>query len=249
MLKISKPKPTASTVGLIYGPSGTGKTTFASTAPKPLLLDINEAGTDSILGSNVDVAYLKSWQEVIKAKNDIVHAINYQTIIIDTMTSLQDLRYVETTKGKMVAEFADLTKAQWGGIASDLKTFIYDLKDTGKNVLFLAHQKTFGGDEDGGDEAGIKPERNARMMPSVVGTLNGICDFIGNSFINEKFIKMRVPRKDGKDLIKTVRKFTYCLRIGPNPVYVTKIRSPHRDIPDFIENPSWGDVVGIMRGK
>lgn len=245
MLKTTKPIPAKTTFGLIYGPSGTGKTTFASTCPKALMIDVNEFGTDSILGANIDVIYINSWEEAFQIKQELMHDKIYQTIVIDTITSLQDLRFKFLTKNKMYADFGDLTKAQWGGIASDLKTFLYDLKDCGKNILILAHQRTFGGNEDG--EEGLNPEKNARLMPSVVTTLNGLSDFICNSFINERRVK-EATTVNGKRHVNEVRKFEYCLRTGPNPVYVTKIRNSAKKVPEYIVNASWNDIINIMKG-
>jgi hypothetical protein len=40
------------------------------------------------------------------------------------------------------------------------------------------------------------------------------------------------------------------MRIGPNPVYTTKVRKPKAiTLPDTIENPTYKDVIDIIEGR
>src|SRR5882724_1353442 len=79
---------------LVYGESGRGKTAFASTFPKPiLLLDIDEKGTDTIAKvPGIDVIHIEDWHELeqtywfLKSKEH-----PYQTVVIDQITQMQDL--------------------------------------------------------------------------------------------------------------------------------------------------------------
>lgn len=239
-------------VGLVYGVSGTGKTTFAASCPKPvLLIDIKEQGTASIIGKDVDVIELNDWDKLAK----LVAAIDrnpmfrkYKTIIIDTITNAQEARIAKVT-GSNTKSAWGIPQREWGRIAGDLKTLFFDLAELeGKNILFLAHVRTFGGDEEG-EEEDISPERNARLMPSAVSTLNAICEFIGNTFIRVEIGKVKV-RQGNKVITKKRRLYKYCMRIGPNPVYVTKIRKPtDLVIPEWIEDPTWEKVCSYMEKK
>jgi hypothetical protein len=51
---------------MIYGRSGAGKTRLASTAPDPLLVDVNEEGWDSVRGEplNPHTFPVKYWSEL-----------------------------------------------------------------------------------------------------------------------------------------------------------------------------------------
>src|SRR3954471_3636177 len=49
---------------LVYARNGVGKTRFAGTAPKPLIIDIDEKGTRSIRGSGAKVRRISTWEDV-----------------------------------------------------------------------------------------------------------------------------------------------------------------------------------------
>src|SRR5690606_38243298 len=79
---------------VVYGRSGTGKTTFIGTMPKPLLvLDINDRGTISIKAPlDTYVMEVRSWDEIeevywyLKSGNH-----PFKSVALDTVTQLQDL--------------------------------------------------------------------------------------------------------------------------------------------------------------
>ena len=78
---------------LFYGRAGTGKTTVASSFPKPLLhLDIREKGTDSIADvEDVDTIQVNSWDEFEQIYWYLASAENkYKTVVIDAVSQLQD---------------------------------------------------------------------------------------------------------------------------------------------------------------
>ena len=78
---------------LIYGRSGTGKTTLSSSFPTPmLLLDVGERGTDSIADvSGIEVIKINDWEdfeEVYRYIDD--NHKKYKTVVIDALHTLQD---------------------------------------------------------------------------------------------------------------------------------------------------------------
>ena len=82
---------------VVYGPPGIGKTTFASTAPKPLIIDL-EGGFLSIAGKDVDVCRAHTLKDVREA---IRHAIDnkYGTVVIDSLTRLAEMHMKEIVGG------------------------------------------------------------------------------------------------------------------------------------------------------
>ena len=72
-------------VMLIYGDAGIGKSTFATTAPRPLIADC-EDGTKffGIRGISVDVAQTRKREDLLEFVNHIAsHMADYDTIVID----------------------------------------------------------------------------------------------------------------------------------------------------------------------
>jgi len=74
----------ANIVIMVYGMGGMGKTTFASTFPKPLLLDFeNGAKYFKQRGINIDVVRMDKWF-TNDDKRSLTQLINdYETIVVD----------------------------------------------------------------------------------------------------------------------------------------------------------------------
>jgi hypothetical protein len=225
-----------------WGRSGTGKTTVASTFPKPLLLlDVREKGTDSISNvKGVRVGQVTSWTEfesvywyLEKGQHD------YKTVVVDQITSLQDLAMEQARRN--IGETRD-PRRLFGEAGSLMKTWLLnyrDLIDRGVHVVFIAHDRVNKGEEGGDDQ--IEPEVGPRVMPSVATFLNGSVKIIGNSFIRETF-KIENKRK--------VRQVEYGMRLGPHAFYTTKVRSPVGiPAPDHIVNPTFDKLLAVMRGE
>ena len=249
----------------LYGRSGTGKTTLSGTWPKPILyLNIKDNGTDSIreLGEDVDVHHITTSDEL----RDVilwVHAqvkkgkLRYRTIVLDTCTQLQSIIMNEVAaekarkgkklpKGKKPGDWGAFSKQDWGTVAGQMKDAIMDIRNLPMESVFIAQERVFNLDDEEGDGTDqLQPEIGARLMPSVKDDLNASVSIIGNTFIR---VRRKKIKKDNKIRYKV--KKTYCLRVGPNEVYTTKIRKPKGiTAPDYIEDPSFRKIQAIVKGR
>ena len=73
---------------MVYGQAGMGKTTFALSAPKPLLLDFDN-GVKRVntahLDDNVGIVQVSSWQEILNLLNYNKKDLEeFDTIVVDT---------------------------------------------------------------------------------------------------------------------------------------------------------------------
>lgn len=238
---------------VIYGRSGTGKTTIASTFPTPILYcDIRDRGTDSIRDvKGIDAMKVQVWEDY----EDVYYYLKtnpnhgYKTIVIDTITQLQQMAmtYVLSNKKKNtqnVGDWGTMTKREWGDAAAIMKDWIDNFVDLPvDNVVFLAQERADKPSEEDDDNLLI-PEVGPRTMPSVASALNANVSVIGNTFIRIKRTKKEI---NGKKV--TREKAVYCLRVGPNPIYTTKIRKPrHIEAPDYIEDPTYDDIMDVIEG-
>lgn len=245
----------------LYGPSGTGKTTLSASWPKPILyVNIRDNGTDSISDvKDVDVVHIDNSSEMTElmlwcAAKANKGKLKYGTIVFDTLTQFQGILVEEmgvnkklSKKGKKAGDFGTLTKQDWGQIAGDMKALIMDGRNLGIESVFICQQRIFGlpDEEDDGIEQ-VDPEVGPKLMPSVKNDLNASVSIIGNTFIRLKI--KTVTNKDGKK--EKEAKKIYCLRIGPNEVYTTKIRKPKRiEVPDYIVDPDFAKIKKIMKGS
>lgn len=142
IIKTSDPQIKPSTVMMVYGEGGVGKTTFASTAPKPLLADCeNGSKYLGLRGISIDVAQIEKWSDMREffdyaVKND------YQTIVIDPIGELMEKLkkfMVAMNDLKNVQKDGNPTMAGWGWIKKTFKDYIRLIRDSGKNVILVAH--------------------------------------------------------------------------------------------------------------
>lgn len=238
---------------VFYGRSGTGKTTVAGSFPKKiLLLNINDKGTDSIsdLGDDVMVTDVETWDDFEMAywwlvKNPGI----YKTLIIDTVTQLQQVGLekvlVDADKDPSRAgEWGVMTKREWGQVASLMKMWVTNLRDLPMEVVFLAQDRLSETETDD-PETMLDPEIGPRLSPSIAAHLNAEVSVIGNTFIRRK---TRIKRVGGKK--KEVSRTQYCMRLGPNPVYVTKARKPKRfKLPSVLVDPTYDELIKILKGE
>lgn len=238
---------------LFYGRSGTGKTTLACSFPGPILLvDIRDEGTDSV--SDVkDLAVLEvaEWDGL----DDLYwylkeNPTKYKTVVIDTITQAQQLLVEEIASGrnlksKAPGDWGTMTKQDWGEVASKLKVFITNMRDLPLEVVFLAQDRVFNVDEDFDADGAIDPEVGPRLSPSVRDHLCAAVSTVGNTFIRERMVRVKVKGKE----VERSRK-EYCVRLGPNSYYITKLRKPkHIEVPDFLVDPTYEDFLELISGE
>lgn len=136
------PQVKPSIVMMVYGEGGVGKTTFGASAPKAIIADCeNGAKYFSLRGIKVDIAQIEKWSDM-KEFLDIVKTQDYQTIVIDPIGELMDKlkRYmVALGDSKLVQKDGSPTMAGWGWLKKTMRDYIKVLRDTGKNVLIVAH--------------------------------------------------------------------------------------------------------------
>lgn len=127
----------------VYGVPGIGKTTLSQYAPKPIVVDL-EKGADRV---DVDkTPHIQTWEELGAALNYINKETDYETIVIDSLTSLEKLLIAKT-----IAE--DQKKrpnlADWGYgaghevLAANFSLFLQKLFMLGgkRNLLLIGHQR------------------------------------------------------------------------------------------------------------
>jgi len=231
---------------LIYGPSGTGKTTFMGSFPKPLLvIDCRDMGTKSIrTAPDTKVLSVTSWNDIEEAywylKNN---PTKFKSVIWDTITQAQDLCMKKVKGQTLESASGKTTRNAWGEVGEMMKSWILLFRDLDMHVGFTAQDRLKSNEEETEDDMMV-PQVGPFASPSVVKILNAAVDVIGYSFIREIEVKKTNPKTKK---IKTSIETQYCLRVGPHSRYITKIRNEAgKEYPHIVVNAKYDDILKII---
>jgi len=142
---------------LLWGDTGTGKTTLSLQFPSPAVIDL-EGGTEHYGGEfSFDVLKATTSQDITAAVNWLLaNDHDYRTLVIDPITLFWDslqrhwsdvfLRRNKGSKGHRL-EYYDLQPRDWMTIKADHKEFIRKLIQLDMNVIVTARQKTLYADQ------------------------------------------------------------------------------------------------------
>ena len=221
---------TASDVKLsaaVNGKSGTGKTTFGASFPKPFFLDI-DGGLLSVRGQDVSYVDLTpgrgvTWPNILDAiaegKKD-----DYESIIVDSLTGLADLCMESVLqlnrRSGQKPNFDD-----WAAYANKIKDFIVRLLASGKNTLLICH------------EAPDKDELTGHvwMLPAIQGQMKSR---ISNYF--DEFYHAEVEQAPGKPA-------NYRLLARPSSIYTAKSRLLSREVESSYLVPNFQTLINLQR--
>lgn len=201
----------AKLVMLVYGVGGVGKTTFASTFPKPLLLDFeNGAKYFKQRGIDVDVVRMQGWFTTEDKKQLAEIVKDYETIVFDPIGEMMEkLIKSDTINGSKYRQ-ADggLTMAGWGAVKDHARAVLKWARDLNKNVVLVAHV-----DEKSDDEALVKRPLIATKLGDEIIALVDVVGYLDILQVEgEEKRVLRVNPADKKYIAKD--------RTGALPSYV-----------------------------
>lgn len=121
---------------LIYGASGTGKTTFASTAPNPIYASA-EGGLLSVADKGVsytDIKTVKDLQDLLEYLKTQDH--DFKTVIIDSITEINDIikAGIEKKSGR------PMQLQDWGVVAKKIEGILRGFRELPMHVIIIAQE-------------------------------------------------------------------------------------------------------------
>lgn len=128
---------------VVYGHGGVGKTSFAATAPAPIIADCeNGSKYFGLRGIKADVGMIEFWADTKEFIKVATEDDKYKTIVIDPIGELMEklMRYmVLKADKKYVQADGAPTMAGWGWLKKTMRDTLKVLRDSGKNVIIVAH--------------------------------------------------------------------------------------------------------------
>ena len=240
----------------IYGQPKVGKTRFACTFPKPLLIIGSEDGTASVVGTEgVDFVQVLRSDEFMELLNGPVAAGEYRTVVLDTATKLRDLRVSELlglSEAPVQKSFGFASRETWIQCAMDMKIMLRRLLDLPRvmelNVIIIAQEQDFSGE--GGNQSDlVRPAIGSALGKSVCDYVNAECDYVCQALIREVPVQRKVLLK-GKEQVITERANRYCLRTQRDQVYYAGFRVSlnAKSPPEFLVDPTYEKIAALIRG-
>lgn len=145
---------------MIYGQSGTGKTTFSLSSPDTLLLDFDNGVHRLENQHRTDTVQVRTFQDVLNVLEEDLS--NYKTVVVDTVGKMLDYIIVHVC-GKRQPKIQD-----WGKINMTFSDFNRTLYHSGKNVIYVAHRDV----RKEGDENVFVPALREKSYSSIVADLD-----------------------------------------------------------------------------
>lgn len=218
---------------LIFGPSGHGKTTLLGTAndderTSPMLLLSFEGGTASLVGRDIDVVEIRSWDDYNEAYAFLADGNHdYKSIGIDSISETYTFalltRLADPGKDRKIPDL--LEQGDYGIALVQMRKFLRAFRDLPFHVFVSSLSK----DEQDSREGLVK-------KPALGGTLS---DEAPGIFDSVTYLGMG-SGADGID-------HRY-LCIANVPKLRIKTRSPIGvQLPDMIEDPTIGKLLDALR--
>lgn len=222
---------------LIYGDSGTGKTTLAGSADavpsmRPVLFVDIEGGTASLQHSypeveTVRVTTWKEMQEVYNALHDGDHG--YKTVVLDSLTEIQKFN-MYSIMGEVMQKRPDLdpdvpSMREWGKNLEQIRRMVRGFRDLDMHTIFTSLNKTEKDQKTG--LTTMKPSLSGKMADEVAAFLDIVVYY---------YVKQI---GDGDDA-----EFKRLLLTQKTDSQVAKDRSGR--LPMIIENPTMAEIHKLM---
>ena len=135
ILKKNDITPERPVILVLYGTPGSGKTSAATTATNPILID-TDRGYDRAV-QRVDTLEARNWQDI---DSETATIKSYRTVIVDTAKAMLD-DYLSTYAVEQNYKLKTNTLKRFGQMADDFKMFVNTLRRGGSDIIFICHDR------------------------------------------------------------------------------------------------------------
>lgn len=176
---------------VLYGTPGTGKTSVATTANEPILID-TDRGFDRAV-QRVDTLSAICWKDIADEINTMK---GYKTIIVDTAKAMLD-DYLAAYAVQCDPKLGYNALKRFGKMADEFKLFVNTIRSYGSDLIFICHDK----EKEDGDNIKHSPDctgQSKDLLIRIADQVGYVCKE------NEKRVIRFEPRDNfvGKNVAK-----------------------------------------------
>ena len=235
-MEIRKPETNHFYKGLIYAPAGHGKTYFLGTAQddprtKPMLLLDYEGGTTTLVGRDIDIVPIHSWDDFSQVYAMLLSANHpYKSVGVDSIseTHIFSLINILDTDGRTRKNTDRLEQGDYGIALVQMRRLVRKFRDLPLHIIFTALAKEV-----------ADPREGLIKLPAVPGSfadeLLGIVDSVS-------YLAMGTIGDGVED--PSIHRF---LLLKNYPSVRLKARTPmNLEIPNQIVDPTLGKLLDTL---
>lgn len=225
-----------SNLWVLWGRSGSGKTHFASTFPKPMLyIQIGDDGSNTIADVEGIKAIRADSPGAVKTMLEEARLNKeYKTVVVDTFSLVVN----DWVNENAIKKKKRMTQQMWGDMKTDQEEIIkaaWILART-KFVVLTCHEAT---DSIEGMEDEIIPD----IRPSVSKGARTYLESMANYGIHTVVLTKDKENEDGSSETITV----HAAHLASNPYYWVKLQKPaHVKVPKAVINPTYSKIMKIL---
>lgn len=220
-----------------WGKSGTGKTKFVATLPKPMLyVRIGDDGSNTIANvEGIQAIHAESLEQLKEIGKELLKDKKYKSVAVDTFSMITNV-WIDQN---IVQKKKKMTQQAWGDLKVETEELIKIFHEVARThiVALTCHESN---DTIEGMEDEIIPD----FRPNTTKGARTYLEGMANYGIHMAKMKKTVV-KDGveKEVVR------YVAHLGANSYYWTKLQiDPSIKIPDAMANPSYDKIMQLITG-
>lgn len=197
---------------LVFGPNGSGKTRFAASAPKCLIIDINEQGTRSAVGTGSKKLEVASWSDIghiywyLKAGNH-----PFESVAIDTITAMHSMAMSFVLEEKEERDPSTVRdqpiQRDWGRAGQLVSSMVWAFRNLDMHVVLTAQVR-----KEKDQDTGEILDTTVDLPAGCRGSATGAVSVLG--YMNPRETAVRNP-----ETRKVERKWVDNMIVGPHRDY------------------------------
>jgi len=160
---------------LVYGPTGSGKTSIAKTMPKPVLVLDFEGGILSLLNTEgILVCPIKSTEDLLQTVRELQSDAQFRSVVFDGLSIFVKRRVQELRGSK-----ERVTWDEWQKLTNEVRAAVLPLLQLRKHLLLTCLPRWIREKDERGRDVGPIIGATIDLTPALRNDLVAACDFVG----------------------------------------------------------------------